>query len=252
MSPTLPSGLPPGRLLPAGTAAVWLSDRPVADPVAVWARCERARDDTGLWPLLIATPEVRPGETDLTAVGTLDLSGVLERSWRSYRRAQVKWLAMSEGADSPGEDPGAPFDHWPGLAAGVPASQGAPHSTARTALTRLMTGPYPLTAPHVALVPAARSADLPAVIGWQAKVPLPFLCALLRGWEERFGARVVAFDRETIHVSVARPPGDADHAGHLALEHVLSGADNVGDGTVRYSDYAAGLVGAPLWSFSWH
>ncbi|MGV9422783.1 hypothetical protein ACWDO7_00675 [Streptomyces sp. NPDC003656] len=29
-------------------------------------------------------------------------------------------------------------------------------------------------------------------------------------------------------------------------------ADNVCDGAFRYSDYAEGLVGSPLWSFRWH
>lgn len=114
-----------------------------------------------------------------------------------------------------------------------------------------MAGPYRLPKPHLALVPATRPADIPAVMGWQAEAPLPLLCALLRSWEDRFGAQVVAFDGATMHVSVARPPRDADHATHLALEHVLTGADNINDGTVPYSDYAASLVNSPLWSFWW-
>lgn len=77
------------------------------------------------------------------------------------------------------------------------------------------------------------------------------LCALLRSWEDRLGARGVAFDCAMIHVSVARPPRDADHATHVALEHVLTGADKIYDGTVPYPEYAASLVNSPLWSTWW-
>ncbi|WTO68267.1 DUF4253 domain-containing protein [Streptomyces sp. NBC_00209] len=40
------------------------------------------------------------------------------------------------------------------------------------------------------------------------------------GWEERFGARVVAVFGSELHVSVARPPVEAEHANLLALEHI--------------------------------
>ncbi|MEU9921492.1 DUF4253 domain-containing protein [Streptomyces griseoluteus] len=184
---------------------------------------------------------------------------MLERDWHSYRAFQLRQLAapqepedLPEGVEPWNEDPGAPFDRWPGLAADIPSrANDDPEAAARTAIARLMADPYPLRKPHLALVAAARSADIPAVMGWQAEAPLPLLCALLRSWEDRFGARVVAFDGAMIHVSVARPPRDADHAIHLALEHVLTGADNINDGTVPYPDYAASLVNSPLWSFWW-
>ncbi|MFH7333934.1 DUF4253 domain-containing protein [Streptomyces sp. KHY 26] len=174
----------------------------------------------------------------------------------------VGWWTRCQGAREetgrgPGvepwdEDPGAPFDRWPGLAAGITSLAGAdPDAAARTAVSRLVTGPYPPPTPHLALVPAARCADVPAVMGRQAEAPLPLLCALLRSWEDRFGAPVVAFDGAMIHVSVARPPRDADHANRLALEHVLTGADNINDGTVPCPDHAASLLDSPLWSFWW-
>jgi hypothetical protein len=74
---------------------------------------------------------------------------------------------------------------------------------------------------------------------------------MLRSWEDRFGARVVAFHGAWIYVSVARPPRTAAHAAHVALEHVLTGADNVNEGWPPFSDYAASLIGARLWSFWW-
>jgi hypothetical protein len=41
------------------------------------------------------------------------------------------------------------------------------------------------------------------------------------------------------------------HAAHVALEHVLTGADNLNDGFLSFADYAASLIDRPMWSFWW-
>lgn len=238
---------------------MWLSDKPVTDPVGEWTRHEDARAGTGLWPVLFAAPHPldRPGR--LTDVDAVDLPTRLERDWRAYRVDQLKrqaapfdWSDAPEGVEPWPEDPGAPFDQWPGLASGTPAAAGPdPDEVARAVVTRLVSGPGPMCDPHLALVPGVRSADIPVLIGWWAEAELDLLCAQLRSWEERFGARVVAFDKDWIHISVARPPKTGDEATHLALEHVLTGADNLNDGTLPYSDYAASLIDCHLWSFWW-
>lgn len=265
MIASLPDGLPPGRCLPediagatSSPARMWLSDDPVPDPVTSWTHCERGREESGLWPLLVSSLDGPGRPTDLATVDAQDLNAVLEAGWRSYRDFQLRQRAaprepgyVPEGVEPYEDDPGAPFDSWPGLAPGVPSRPGAdPDVAARAVVTRLAADPHPWPL-HLALVPAARSADIPAVMGWQADAPLSRLCALLRSWEDRFGARVVAFEGDMILVSVARPPTDADHATHLALEHVLTGADNINDGTLPYPDLAASLIDCPLWSFWW-
>ncbi|WP_346341896.1 DUF4253 domain-containing protein [Streptomyces sp. SID2563] len=102
------------------------------------------------------------------------------------------------------------------------------------------------------LVLARRSSDALASIGWSAEAPLPLLCALLRSWEDRFGARVVAVSGSELHVSVARPPVEAEHANLLALEHVLSTASNiVDDPPTPFPEYAMDLRGRTSWSFWW-
>jgi hypothetical protein len=68
---------------------------------------------------------------------------------------------------------------------------------------------------YLGLVPAARSADIPALMGssvaanslslWVASLWVAELSAVLRSWEQRFGARVVAIT-DGLYVSVAAPP----------------------------------------------
>lgn len=90
-------------------------------------------------------------------------------------------------------------------------------------------GPLGLDECRLFLVPATRSSNAMALLGWSAEAPLPLLCALLRSWEDRFGAQAVAVLGNELHVSVARPPAKAEHAQLLALEHVLSTAANIVD-----------------------
>ncbi|MDX2937297.1 DUF4253 domain-containing protein [Streptomyces ipomoeae] len=74
----------------------------------------------------------------------------------------------------------------------------------------------------------------------------------MRSWEERFGARVVAVYGSEVHISVARPPATVADANLLALEHVLSTANNiVDDPPTPFPEYAGGLVGRGHWSFWW-
>jgi hypothetical protein len=105
---------------------------------------------------------------------------------------------------------------------------------------------------RLVLVPARRSSDALALTGWSAEAPLPLLCALLRSWEERFGAQVVAVFGSELHVSVARRTVEAEHTDLLALEHVLSTADNiVDDPPTPFPEYTTDLMGRTSWSFWW-
>ncbi|MEV8035835.1 DUF4253 domain-containing protein [Streptomyces sp. NPDC086182] len=141
-----------------------------------------------------------------------------------------------------------------GLApATLPASGADPDEAARSALAHLLRhGWYDTAGASLGLVAAARSADIPAVIGWRAEAPLPLFCALLRSWEDRFGARVLAAIGATLYVSVACPPRTQEQADLVALEHLLTTADNiVNDPPTPFPRYAASLIDAPVWSFWW-
>jgi Domain of unknown function (DUF4253) len=104
-------------------------------------------------------------------------------------------------------------------------------------------------------VPVARSADLSAVVGWVAAASDvasdPEVAPVLRSWEQRFGAQVVALT-DGIYLSVAAPPRTREHAEHLALEHLLVCPEspwNHGDWT--FPGYVDRILGADLWAFGW-
>jgi hypothetical protein len=105
------------------------------------------------------------------------------------------------------------------------------------------------------LAPVKRGADLPAVVGWSGPInhsnQVAPLLALVRSWEDRFGVRVVRLGFDTLDVSVAAPPMTAEHALHVAAEHLAFCPDNVEQGPGSLRAYAETIRGCNNWSFWW-
>ncbi|MFC5744917.1 DUF4253 domain-containing protein [Actinomadura rugatobispora] len=255
----LPGGLPPGAVLEtdqdyfddetwAGRDVLWVSDERLPDAAAHWLRLYERRAETGLYPLLLDTlggDDARPWhsrEFSPAPVGTIDVlsaAGVLRRFW-------------DEVAAEPEEDEDAdiPTGAWPGLAA--PGEDGRdPDAVARGLATSLGESRSWL----LGLVPAGRGADTLTLAGWDGPVNhtgyTQELSAVVRSWEERFGARVVAVGFDTLDLSVAAPPVTFEHALNVAAEHHAFCPDNVWQGSGSLEEYAKGLVGADRWTFWW-
>ncbi|MEV6761098.1 DUF4253 domain-containing protein [Streptomyces sp. NPDC051105] len=233
--------LPPGTLLdetldgPWHQPLLWYAGQP-ASP-GTWTALGAPAARAGLLPVLIDVTEVddwefAPEETSYP--GDHDADEVLEDYWE--------------------EDP-PDGEEWPGLAL-APTLVADPDARAADVADVLSQGRPWLKEPHLALVSARRSADIPAAIGWSGPVnyeeDVARLCAVLRSWEDRFGIRVVALGLDHLAVSVAAPPADLDEAEAVAAEHfafcpyrVLPGADDT------LSSYAEQLVGERLWHFWW-
>jgi hypothetical protein len=266
----LPDELPlsSGRFEARGEVEVWFSDGLPDDVVELWPRLVEQAEVSGLFPF-ICRPDDPYRLLDLSEVDAIRLDAVLAADFAEYRHRRLPYwsnpVTADEWAASVPEDvreyvapwphdPGPPFESWPGLAPAGPVTGAgtSPAQAARWTVEDLVgTDPYIHTC-SLALVPARRSADVPAILGWSSEAPLPLLCALLRSWEDRFGARIVSGFGSELTVSVARPPLDVEHAERVALEHVLSTADNiVDDPPTPFPRYAKRLVGRSGWRFWW-
>lgn len=253
--------LPPGRLVlphkgsrPASwrfkrRPAYWLSDGPA--PKGMWAQLHAEHARSGLWPLLLGGLErepQRPWETGeinparMSSPAGHDPAAVLA-GW---------WAGCTQDADE--EDPEgeltAPFGRrWPGLAApGTPRWTPALHADGYADV--LADGSW-----RLGLVAADRGADALTVAGWTGPVHHAIdtgeISAVVRDWEDRFGVRVVAVGFAILHLSVAAPPVDLDHAIQVAAEHFAFCPDKIRQGAETLSAYADELLGAPTWSFWW-
>ncbi|MFF5481511.1 DUF4253 domain-containing protein [Streptomyces sp. NPDC012935] len=244
--------LPPGRLLDATHEGesheplLWLADQQAVP--GAWAALAPARR-TGLLPVVLdaggrhGDPRMWELTPDaMSYPGDHDADEVLADLWEEYAAGETE-------------------QEWPGLA-DTPAVAGAlsaddPEAVATDIADSLLDSGGLLEGPRLALVPARRSADVPAAIGWTGPVnhegDTARLCAVLRSWEDRFGIRVVALGFDHLLVSVAFAPTTAAEAEAVAAEHFAFCPDNIlqsGDSTVRaYAEKR--LLNQPAWHFWW-
>lgn len=256
--PALPADLPTGRVIrvpgPDGRRSprevLWVSDRPCAESGPLWGRLYDQRAATGLYPLLLdglgSDPgpdvEIRPWHSGELAefraasaydIDALDPALVLRGMWPE-----------SEDEES---DPTLP-DRWPGLA--DPASGGTDPDVEAAELAYLLSD---LTPRLFGLVPAASGADALTLCGWGGPVNhtnvTEEISAVVRSWEQRFGARVILVGFDTLTLSVSAPPTSREHAERIAAEHRAFCPDNFAQST--FDEYAASLIGTGIWSFWW-
>jgi len=227
--------LPPGRVI---AAVLWCAEKTAAP--GTWAALGAPAGRAGLVPVLVdaGDPQGGPESWELAPEeasypGDHDVEEVLEEYW----------------AEDAGDD-----DEWPGLAPSPTLVADPDVRAAEIADALTQKGSY--AGLSLALVPARRSADVPAALGWSGAAnyeeDVARLSAVLRSWEDRFGIRVVALSYDRLSVSVAAPPATPEEAEALALEHLGFCPYTV----LRTSDdtleaYAKNLIGAPSWHFWW-
>ncbi|MEV4218010.1 DUF4253 domain-containing protein [Nonomuraea sp. NPDC049725] len=229
---------------PAARPAFWMSDEPVSG--ADWRRFHAEHPRSGLWPVLLdesAQPwsvgQVVPDEP--VQIDHFTADGFMAEVWQEWVSQMPAQDALDEldpyGAICPGlAPPGTPVAHPDEVAAwyaGVLAERGMP----------------------LGLVAAPRGADALAVMGWQGALHhnewMVPLAAVVRSWEERFGARVVGVGFNTLELSVAAPPVEPEHAMRVAAEHWTFCPDNVVQGPGDLRGYAQQIIGEHAWSFWW-
>lgn len=127
-------------------------------------------------------------------------------------------------------------------------------------LTSAVPGPQPaagqlvVDAGALLLVPAGRPADIVAALGWWGGINHGFsgadFSAVLRSWEDRFGAVPVSIGFDTMVVQVARRPDSPTQIDGLLREHYAFCPDNIDQG-LEAEDYRAGLSDWTHWHFWW-
>ncbi|RKS76082.1 uncharacterized protein DUF4253 [Actinomadura pelletieri DSM 43383] len=256
---TLTTQLPPGRLVwpkvaegdpPAERPVYWLSDTPAS--AELWSSLLEEHPTSGLWPLLLdpvnstyADPdrpwvvgEVTPGA--VTDIDGYDPAELMRTRWTG-------WVAADSEYDYKDLEP---FRRTcPGLA------EPGELMDAPDALADWLAGSRKDEKTRIGLVAASRGADTLTVLGWCGPVnsgmKIAAMSAILRGWEDRFGARVVRVGFDTLDLSVAAPPVTMEHALRVAAEHFVFCPDNIQQGAGTLRRYAEDILRVNQWSFWW-
>ena len=290
-----PDGLPPGQFVSpdpqfsdgarATEHALWITDEPVPDAGGLWARLLQRHADTGLWPLLLLT--MRPYGAALErqkargALGELRIEKLARRPWHSgefepvpvgsveaHDPAEIlaRWWGEITGGDG-GQPlvppPQLPFDRWPGLAPAAAGLSAAGDEAAERFAVDLASAPGGLelltgrdSGIHIGLVEAADGAAALTACGFMSRRgETAEDAAVIRSWQDRFGARLCAVGFDCLGLSVAKPPASPEHCHLLAAEHLANETpealvDGI-DTPLSFEDYAARLSGGNTWRFWW-
>lgn len=266
--------LPPGEFIEDEDGPlIWLSHG--APDTETVERLRARHPETGLWPVLVGDHKI-----------LVDLPGVVgnpDHPFASYAytrcssgpgrlQAQARrelpeadtWLAgewaeevtenEANNCCSPEEKVSAlaPLGAmWPGLA---PAAEplADPSAVADWFCARILAEEW-LHEPRLALMPGASSAEALAASWWTPPNCgfMPLRVNVLRSWEERFGARVVALKPDTLLLSVSAPPATREHAVHVACEHLAFCHDAVWQCSESFEDHTEVILGSPIWQFWW-
>jgi hypothetical protein len=247
---TLPAGRRIRASFGSGDAVTWMTSQEVTDIPRAWAMLSDAHEHTGLVPVLAGNrgaQGLRPwddGGEFLAPAGTteldrLDAARVVAALWD--RR-----LPAEEEDDPESAADRAPFSRpFPGL---------APRQDQELSIAERGRAIGSLLAEHLALVPAGRPADVLPLIGWACtdqRQDALLIAAVLRSWEDRFGARLLQVGWAEIRLIVERPPRTLPEARAVAAEHFAFADECGGQGLSTVPAIAPSLINAPFWSFWW-
>jgi hypothetical protein len=237
-----------GATLSRGQPVAWVTEEPVPEAGRAWLAISGMAADTGLRPVLDvpSAPGGSPGESfynpvDVADIGRLSATAILARLWEE----------KAEDGDALFISQYQPFSgQFPGLAAR------AEEQLTRDDTVRALDSVPPA---HICLAAASRPADLLAVIGWNISdawdSALP-VCAVLRSWEDRFGAQLLQIGPSAeIRLLVQRPPRTIEAAQAIAAEQWAFGDTWVDQYSEAHldaiSEITPRLINAPIWGFWW-
>jgi hypothetical protein len=249
-----------------GVPLLWATDEPVPDTGRVWHELHEMAPETGLRPITLAflydqvpgasdgaVPRGRPwdsgelaGPYPLSTADAVDAAALLAEYW--------EYLVEPEDDD---DDPWQfaeiePFSRaFPGLA---PASDEALSGADLAAALRR------IPSARLGLVPASRPSDVLSLAGFGGfangfGTPAEFT-AVLRTWEERFGAVLCGVGFADVRVLVTRPPRTRRAAELVAAEiRAISREfwpiERPGTGLTSVREIADYVKDAPFWGLWW-
>lgn len=106
----------------------------------------------------------------------------------------------------------------------------------------------------LALLPSLNGWEAPSHFGygnWNDYPPVAEHVAILRHWQDAYGAELMVLTSDVVELSLPEPVRDPEVAKQAAIEWFAYSPDNVDQGVGSIRDLANALMGAWVWSSWW-
>jgi hypothetical protein len=224
-----------------GGLPVWMVHPlpPRREPFASWVRLHAAHVQTGLWPFLVG-PDLK--EVDRQAISELWYDAATEHDPTAVTRGlalDVRAFLADQAEELEVPDP-ATLTVDPAALAGAERQPQFAFTSRDTV---------------IGLIQARHGWEVPGLLSWSGAVNYDLdgahHVAVLRWWQERYGAELVTLTRDQIELLVARPPRDPATMVQVAVEMLGFCPDLDVLGTGMVAVLANEVVPHRRWSFWW-
>src|SRR5262249_14680545 len=214
------------------------------DAVATWRKLRKSaplvgKPESGYWPGLFGEP--KNVERICEIFGTEDAENP-EETIRMAAGVDVQQYFQGRAVEFPGE---SAHGDWPKQ----------PESMTDFTIPRKILEPGKFhESVVIGLVPASHSWEVPGVLsfgGWNDCPDATSQVAVLRYWNEIYGAELAGLSGDVMELEPARKPLSKEEALRLAQEQYWFCYDIVEQGVGTIENLAAGLMGSSVWYFWW-
>jgi hypothetical protein len=230
-----------------------------SEALSTWQRLRDLVPQTGFWPVMLGDDEYLTQRraivkrlSRLTAEKIVEEAATIDAAaWFENRYLdELDEIRRRQEEDRSASAPIPPA----GLLTGEGPLPGLPDAPWPCAESRFQ---IPLISPsrvHLGLVPTSFGWQTPAFLRFGAwnRCPSPGEnVAVLRFWDDHYGAEVVGMAGKRMELRVSRPPQTQADALGLARQHYLFCPDLVPEETRSLYPLAGSLIGDAVWSFRW-
>ncbi len=227
-----------------------------SDVITVWTTIRENLSRIGQWPVLVGEDEELKNlrervnyrlRANLQSADVIDAEDWFEKRYQQFTE-EIEEFGYRESNSSPNDEDkkfyGIPRGPWPKRELG----------NQQFMIPFCLVKRKPLPKVHLAFVPTIESWRVPALLrfgGWNECPTDDEHAAVMKYWQERFGAEVVGITNDVVEMLVKRPPSTKKEALALARQQYLYCQDIVDQGTETLEALACTLLGGSVWHFWW-
>ncbi|HKP53010.1 MAG TPA: DUF4253 domain-containing protein [Chloroflexia bacterium] len=223
--------------------------------IELWQKLRGLVPESGYWPVVVGGPEnLDEHLAALVGYKGKATEAIIESSRNIDGQGWLRNAYEEDLYDSDEEEDSGSRGEWPAESEFEPGNRFTIPYKGQWLSSEQRMEYEPLPIVYIALVPTTASWQIPAYLkigSWNYCPEPEEHCAVLRYWQERYGAEIVGLSYDTFELQVAQPLENREAALELAQEQYGYCPDIVDQGVATIEALAATLLNGHVWFFWW-